>query len=103
MGTDALSRNVFLALLEVKPYLLERIINKQREDQRLMEIIKGIEEDRDSSFKTDEQGVLRKNGRICVPNINDLRLKVLEECHKSKLSIHPGVSKMHLDMKQVFW
>jgi len=40
----ALSRNAALAPLEVKPTLLERITNKQREDKRLVEIIKGIKE-----------------------------------------------------------
>ena len=36
---DALSRNAVLALLEVKPTLLERISSKQREDENFRKII----------------------------------------------------------------
>ena len=33
----------------------------------------------------------------------ELRREILDECHKSKLSIHPGVSKMYNDIKRTFW
>ena len=49
------------------------------------------------------KGILRLQGRMCVPDIPELRRKVLDECHKSRLSIHPGVSKMYNDLKRTFW
>lgn len=30
-------------------------------------------------------------------------MKCLDECHKSKLNIHPGVNKMYRDIKHTFW
>jgi len=32
-----------------------------------------------------------------------MRKLILEETHKSTLSIHPGATKMYLDLKKMFW
>jgi hypothetical protein len=33
----------------------------------------------------------------------ELRRKILEEAHQSKLSIHPGSNKMYHDLRQLYW
>ena len=38
-----------------------------------------------------------------VPKDHELRNQILEEAHSSKLSIHPGSSKMYQDLKTHFW
>lgn len=40
---------------------------------------------------------------IYVPDEFECKMSVLEEGHRSKLSIHPGAIKMHQDLKKVFW
>ena len=35
--------------------------------------------------------------------VEDLVRKVLEEAHRSKLTIHPGGDKMYKDMKRIFF
>jgi hypothetical protein len=57
----------------------------------------------DSHFKHDERGVLWFDDRLVVPKDHELRTKILDEAHQSKLSIHPGSSKMHCDMTSKFW
>ena len=47
-----------------------------------------------------EDGVLRMQGRICVPNVDGLRELILEEAHSSRYSIHPGTAKMYQDLRQ---
>jgi len=47
--------------------------------------------------------ILRCKGRVCVPNDDDLRRLILEEGHKSKMSLHPGTNKMYQDLKENFW
>nr|KYP76432.1 Retrovirus-related Pol polyprotein from transposon 17.6 [Cajanus cajan] len=42
-------------------------------------------------------------GRICMPYDSELRRAVLEEGHMSRLSIHPGMTKMYQDIKKSFW
>ena len=50
-------------------------------------------------FKLDTQGVLRFRNRICIPDDVEIKKVILEESHKSKLSIHPGATKMYQDLK----
>jgi len=35
--------------------------------------------------------------------VHELRKTILEEKHKSNLSIHPGATKMYQDLKIMFW
>ena len=46
---------------------------------------------------------MRYQGRLCVPNVDGLRNRILEEAHGSCYSIHSGSSKMYHDLKEVFW
>ncbi|GJW80659.1 retrotransposable element Tf2 [Tanacetum coccineum] len=41
--------------------------------------------------------------RLCVPNDQALREKVMTEAHSSPFTIHPGSTKMYKDLKQYFW
>ncbi|MDQ4222763.1 integrase zinc binding domain-containing protein, partial [Pseudomonas aeruginosa] len=54
-------------------------------------------------YGVDRQGWLRKEGRLCVPNVDGLREEVLREGHHSKLTIHPGGNKMYRDLRQTFY
>ena len=54
-------------------------------------------------FRVDEKGVLWFDNRLVVPKDRDLRNKILEEAHSSKLSIHPGSSKKYQDLRPRFW
>ena len=38
-----------------------------------------------------------------VPKDRELKNQILDEAHSSKLSIHPGSSKMYQDLKTYFW
>ena len=101
---DAMSRkHEVIAYIVVTPTLLEKIASRQQEDEFLQKIYQTIQRNDKSDFKIDSQGVLRLNGRICVPDIEGLKKEVLDECHKSKFNIHPGVNKMYRDMKRTFW
>ena len=54
-------------------------------------------------YSIDDKGWLRRDGRLCVPQVRDLVKMVLEEVHHSKLTIHPGGDKMYKDIKRVFF
>ncbi|GJQ90833.1 putative nucleotidyltransferase, ribonuclease H [Tanacetum coccineum] len=45
----------------------------------------------------------RDDDRLCVPNDQALREKVMTEAHSSPFTIHPGSTKMYRDLKQYFW
>jgi len=50
-----------------------------------------------------EDGVLRMQGRICVPNVDGLRELILEEARSSRYYIHQGAAKMYQDLWQHYW
>jgi hypothetical protein len=39
---------------------------------------------------------------ICVPNVKELKDKVLQDGHNSTYSIHPGGNKMYQDLKATY-
>jgi hypothetical protein len=85
--------------MEVGSNLLQEIQNGQVEDEKIQEIKHNIKEEKSPSFLEDEEGVLWYKGRICVPNIKELKDKILREAHESTYSIHPGENKMYHDLK----
>jgi hypothetical protein len=83
--------------------LLQKIRKGQLEDEKIQEIKHNIKEEKSHGFLEDVEGVLWYKGRICVPNIKELKDKILCEAHESTYSIHPGGNKMYHDLKAIYW
>ena len=49
-----------------------------------------------------EDDVLRYEGRLCIPNVDDLRNQIREKAHGSHFSIHPRSTKMYHNHMEVF-
>ena len=47
--------------------------------------------------------MLRYQGILCVPDVDDLRGKVFEKAHGSRYSIHLGATKMYRDLRERYW
>jgi hypothetical protein len=43
--------------------------------------------------------VLWYKGSVCLPNIKELKDKILHEAHEFAYSIHPGGNEMYHDLK----
>jgi len=54
-------------------------------------------------FHKDSSGIIKFRDRICIPADEDLRKLIMEEAHKSSLSIYSGTTKMYQDLKKIFW
>jgi hypothetical protein len=89
--------------MEVGSSLLQEIRRGQLKDERVQEIKRNITEKKSSGFKEDDEGVLWYKGRICVPNVKELKVKILHEAHESAYSIHLGGNKMYQDLKATYW
>jgi hypothetical protein len=89
--------------MEVGSSLLQEILRGQLEDEKIQEIKRNIKEEKSSGFLEDDEGVLWYKGRICVPNIKELKDKILREAHESAYFIHPGGNKMYHDLKATYW
>ena len=59
-----------------------------------MDLMIASSQTEDSDFRVDDQGVLRFRGRICILDDDGMKNMILEESHRSSLSIHPGATKM---------
>ncbi|XP_070011767.1 uncharacterized protein [Nicotiana sylvestris] len=54
-------------------------------------------------FVITEDGVLRYQGRLCVPNVAGLHRQVMGETHYSRYCVHPGMTKMYHDIREIYW
>ena len=92
---------------QVRPTLMCRIGSSQRNDLKLKGVFEQLENGAKSSdldrYSIDREGWLRRDGRLCVPDIEELISEVLHECHRSRMTIHPGGNKMYNDMKRIFY
>jgi hypothetical protein len=89
--------------MEVGSNLLQEIQKGQVEDKKIQVIKRNIKEEKSPGFSEDEEAVLWYKGRICVPNVKELKNKILCEAHESAYSIHLGGNKMYHDLKATYW
>jgi hypothetical protein len=95
MNTEAME-------MEVGSSLLQKIRRDQQEDEKVQEIKHNIKEEKSPGFSEDDEGVLWYKGRICVPNVKELKVKILHQAHESAYSIHPGGNKMYHDLNATY-
>jgi hypothetical protein len=89
--------------MEVGSSLLQEIQRGQLEDEEVQQIKRNIKEEKSLGFSEDDEGVLWYKGRICVPNVKELKEKILHEAHEFAYSIHLGGNKMYHDLKATYW
>ncbi|XP_070046766.1 uncharacterized protein [Nicotiana tomentosiformis] len=82
---------------------LERIKDRQFNDPHLLVLKYTVQRGGAKEVVIGDDGVMRLQDRIYVPNVDGLRELILEEAHSSRYSIHPGVTKMYRDLKHHYW
>ena len=55
------------------------------------------------NFMITQDGILVTKGKICVPNVNDLRKAIMEEAYCFSYVMHPGSTKMYRTIKKKYW
>jgi hypothetical protein len=88
--------------MEVGSNLHQETRKGQVEDEKIQEIKRNIKDERSPGFSEEEEGVLWYKGRICVPNVKELKDKIIRKAHESAYSIHPGGNKMYHDLKATY-
>lgn len=69
----------------------------------LIELKKLLLDKKIDIFSQVGDGVLYYQARLCVPNVDGLKEKKLEEAHYSKYSIHLGSTRMYRGLRDVYW
>ena len=65
--------------------------------------MKEVQTSKVSKFVIDSEGVLRLGKHVCIPDVADLKKKILKEAHNSSYIIHPSSMKMYQDIKEFYW
>ena len=95
----------YLNNLVVDPTIHERICEAQSGSSMIQKIKQGIAASvpKYGCFSVHSDDTVMFEERSVVPKEGDLREVIMKEAHDSKLSIHPGSTKMYQDLKQSFW
>ena len=91
------------ASFQVRPILVDRILEAQLEDSYLMSMRKKIVGEEQSNFAIRDDGALVISSRLCVPVTEELKRQILEEAHCSAYAMHPGITKMYRALKEYYW
>jgi len=79
--------------------LIEEIKTSQKDDAKLERIRRNMEQGKLLGFVEHEDGTLRFQNRLCVPDKEEKKRKILEEAHNTRYSVHPGGTKMYRDLR----
>ena len=88
---------------QLRPILVDRILEAQLEDPYLMSMRKKVEEGEQSDFAIRDDGALVIGSRLCVPVTEELKRQILEEAHSSANAMHPSSTKMYRTLKEYYW
>ena len=76
--------------------LIDQIRGKQMQDDDLVrEVQKIMNDEIRENFMIIQDRVLVMKGRMCMPNVDDLRKAIMEEAHCSDYAIHPNITKIY--------
>ncbi|XP_070055054.1 uncharacterized protein [Nicotiana tomentosiformis] len=95
--------NQVLACVLAQSLLFEWIKARQYDDPHLLVLRETILQGGAKEVTIGEDGVMRLQGCLRIPNVDELREKILEEAHSSQYSIHLGATKMYRDLRQHYW
>ncbi|GJU24266.1 putative reverse transcriptase domain-containing protein [Tanacetum coccineum] len=57
----------------------------------------------DQQMERKEDGSLYFMDRIWVLLLGGVRMRIMDEAHKTKYSVHPGAEKMYYDLRDMYW
>ncbi|KAM3264521.1 hypothetical protein P3L10_001515 [Capsicum annuum] len=86
-----------------EPSLVAEVKEKQYADPILLQLKENVQSGATKAFELTRERVLQCQNRLCVPDIDGLRKKIMTETHFSRYSIHPGSTKLYQDLKDMYW
>ena len=93
--------NGVLTSVQLEPQLEHEVILRQKEDPMLQRWRQKTEAGEASEdWKIHPNGRLRFKNIVVVPNVPEIKRKVLDEAHRTRFSMNPGGAKMYKDLKR---
>jgi len=92
-----------LCALEAQPTLIEELRVAQVTDPELERIREDILVGKASGFVIYEDGTIQFHNWVCVPAVEALKKKILDEGYNTPHSVDPRGNKLYKDLKRTFW
>nr|XP_009769032.1 PREDICTED: uncharacterized protein LOC104219963 [Nicotiana sylvestris] len=103
MRLDISESNRVLACVVSRSSLFKCIKVRQYNDTHLLVPRDMVQHDDSNEVTIGDDGVLRLQGRIYVPNVDGLQELILKETYCLRCSIHPRAMKMYHDLRQHYY
>ena len=98
-----LDDDAIVAELVAKPDLLNRLLEAQKNDEKIFSILNQHKEGKETEFTVNEDGFVYYRDRVCVPNDDEFKKSILKEAHSGSFAMHPSSIKMYQDLKTSYW
>ncbi|CAN6580383.1 unnamed protein product [Malus baccata var. baccata] len=95
---------VLLASFQVRPILMDRILEAQGIDEEVQSLILAVFQGKKNDLNVRESdGMLMQDKRMYVPNNEELKKEILDEAHISAYAMHPGGTKMYHTIRPFYY
>ena len=84
-----------VAELIAKPDLLNRVLEAQKNDEKISAIVNQSREGKETAFTVNEDEFVYYRDRVYIPNDDELKKSILEQAHNGSFAMHPGSTKMY--------
>ena len=95
--------SVIVAELITKLDLLNRVLEAQKNDEKIAVIVNHNRVGKETEFTAKENEFLYYRDRVCVPNDDELKKSIFKEAHNGSFSLHPSSTKIYQDLKTSYW
>ena len=81
---------IVMTELIARPNMLSRVLEAQKNDDKISAIVKQISDGKETEFEVKEDRSLYYKDRVCVPNDCELRKSILEDMLRSSVIDYEG-------------
>ena len=92
-----------VAELIAKLNLLNRVLETQKNDEKIDTIVNQNRVGKEIEFTVKEDGFLYYRDWVYVPNDDEMKRSILKEAHSGSFVMHPSSTKMYQDLKTSYW
>ena len=101
LSLEMLETQPMIAQFRVRSKLIDEIRAAQIADTECQKFIDRVRRGQEKRYRISNEMLMLDN-RVCVPNANNLRQRILPEAHYAPYSVHLGATKMYHDIKTTY-
>ena len=75
------------------------MFDAQKNNVKLQQRVQLVRNGDKTDYSIEEDGGFYYNSKLCVPNVQELKKKLMYEIHNTIFTMHPRGNKMYQDLK----